>query len=121
VLYSLYRDYPTNIDSQRGTRDAPNSMGAESRRAEGPAGVRANIDFPHEYSHREGRGTRPTAWAPKGKEPRPTRVQNTNIEIYREGRETRLTAWATKGEEAEAKPSAKHTRGEAKHKQTRAT
>jgi hypothetical protein len=45
----------------------------------------------------------------------------TIIDIYREGRETRPTAWAPKGEEAEAKPSAKHIRGEATHKQTRAT
>jgi hypothetical protein len=41
------------------------------------------------------------------------------VEIYREGRETRQTAWAPKGEEAEAKPSARHTK-EAKLKQTNA-
>jgi hypothetical protein len=43
------------------------------------------------------------------------------IELDRGGREARLTAWALKGKETKAKPSANHTRGEAKHKQTRAT
>jgi hypothetical protein len=48
----------------------------------------------------------------------PTTSRRGNIGLQRG---TRPTAWAPKGEEAEAKPRAKYTRGETKHRQTRVT